>query len=56
MVTPWLDDYRTVFGGVIGPDDQRVVNDIIAGDRMISIVIDGDYSELTKDYKDQLER
>jgi len=56
VATPWLDNRHTVFGEVVGPEDQRVVNSISVGDKIKTVVIDGDYSELAADYKDQLER
>ncbi len=54
--TPWLDDHHTVFGEVIGHEDQKVVNNIVVGDRIKTIIIEGDYSNLAEDYKDQLAR
>ena len=44
--TPWLDDKHTVFGEVISDADQKVVNQIAQGDKIISIVIEGDIAEL----------
>lgn len=46
--TPWLDDNHTVFGEVVSADDQAVVNKIAQGDKIISIAIEGDASELLK--------
>jgi peptidyl-prolyl cis-trans isomerase B (cyclophilin B) len=53
--TPWLDNKHTIFGEVVDKKDQKVVDSIIAGDKIVSIAIDGDYSELAERYKDQLE-
>ncbi len=54
VATPWLDNKHTVFGQVVGQQDQDVVNSIAAGDKIDSITIKGDYSKLAEDYKDQL--
>ena len=35
--------------------DQKVVNSIVAGDKMNAVVIEGDYSALAEQYKEQLE-
>jgi peptidyl-prolyl cis-trans isomerase B (cyclophilin B) len=44
--TPWLDGKHTVFGEVISDVDMNVVNQIAQGDKIRSIVIEGDISEL----------
>ena len=38
--TPHLDGIHTVFGRVVGPEDQRVVNAIAGGDRIVKVTID----------------
>ncbi len=53
--TPWLDDKHTIFGAVVDAKDQKVVNSIVAGDKMNAVVIEGDYSALAEQYKEQLE-
>jgi peptidyl-prolyl cis-trans isomerase B (cyclophilin B) len=40
--TPWLDNKHTVFGKVLGEEDQEVVNSIARGDEIVSITIEGD--------------
>jgi peptidyl-prolyl cis-trans isomerase B (cyclophilin B) len=42
IATPWLDGKHTVFGKVVGPEDQAVVDAIGQGDTIESIVIEGD--------------
>ena len=44
--TPWLDGKHTVFGEVMSDADQNVVNKIVQGDKIRSITIEGDISEL----------
>jgi peptidyl-prolyl cis-trans isomerase B (cyclophilin B) len=41
VATPWLDGKHTVFGEVLGADDQAVVNAITGGDTIETIAIDG---------------
>jgi len=54
--TPWLDGRHTIFGRVKGPEDQKVVNSIVAGDKITSIDIQGDYKDLAAKYKDQTDK
>ncbi len=44
--TPWLDGKHTVFGEVMNDADQNVINKIVQGDKIRSITIEGDISEL----------
>jgi len=53
--TPWLDNKHTIFGRVVDEKDQTVVNNIVAGDKIDSITIKGDYSKLAEEYKAQLD-
>jgi peptidyl-prolyl cis-trans isomerase B (cyclophilin B) len=53
--TSWLDGKHSVFGEVVGEEDQQVVNRIATGDRIASITIAGDYSALAEKHKDKLE-
>jgi len=40
--TPWLDNRHSVFGAVIGDEDQQVINSIVQGDEMKVVTIKGD--------------
>ncbi len=53
--TPWLDGKHSVFGKVVGPKDQDVVNSISNGDEIETILIEEDTTDLftkTKKYID----
>lgn len=51
VATPWLDDHHSVFGEVESDADQEVVNRILEDDKILSITIEGDVSELLTDEK-----
>jgi peptidyl-prolyl cis-trans isomerase B (cyclophilin B) len=53
--TPWLDDHHTVFGQVCAKEDQKVVDSIAQGDRIDTIEIQGDTSEVLAEMKDQVD-
>jgi peptidyl-prolyl cis-trans isomerase B (cyclophilin B) len=53
--TPWLDNKHSIFGEVVDAKDQQVIDSIVAGDKINSIKIEGDYSALAEQYKDQLD-
>jgi peptidyl-prolyl cis-trans isomerase B (cyclophilin B) len=46
VATPWLDGKHTVFGEVASQIDLDVVNQIAQGDKIRSVLIEGDISEL----------
>lgn len=52
--TPWLNGKHTVFGSVIGPEDQKTVNSIRQGDKIESIAIEGDTDALYAQVSDKL--
>jgi len=54
--TPWLDGKHTVFGEVVSGADQDVVNQIAQGDKIHSIMIEGDISELMESVKPMLDQ
>jgi peptidyl-prolyl cis-trans isomerase B (cyclophilin B) len=54
--TPWLDGKHTVFGEVASDDDQIVVNKIAQGDKIKSIVIEGDIAELMVKVKPMIDK
>jgi peptidyl-prolyl cis-trans isomerase B (cyclophilin B) len=54
--TPWLDGKHTVFGAIVGPEDQKVVDSIRGEDKIESITIGGDTSALFAKEKDKLDK
>ena len=44
--TPHLDDAHTIFGTVVGAEDQKIVDSIEQGDKIISVTISGDAEAL----------
>ncbi|MBS0486517.1 MAG: peptidylprolyl isomerase, partial [Proteobacteria bacterium] len=54
--TPWLDGKHTVFGRVLGPADQAVVDAIRGGDTIESITIVGDTAALFEKMKTRVEQ
>jgi peptidyl-prolyl cis-trans isomerase B (cyclophilin B) len=56
VATPWLDGKHTVFGEVVSDADQKVVNQIAQGDKIISVTIEGDISELMENVSLMIEK
>ena len=54
--TPWLDGKHTVFGEVVSDADQKIVNQIAQGDKIISVTIEGDVSELMENVSLMIEK
>jgi peptidyl-prolyl cis-trans isomerase B (cyclophilin B) len=46
VATPWLDGKHTVFGEVIGGDDQKVVDQVRGSDKINKVTIEGDAASL----------
>jgi peptidyl-prolyl cis-trans isomerase B (cyclophilin B) len=44
--TPWLDGKHSVFGEVVGPEDQAVVNQIAGDDTIKKVIVEGDVDAL----------
>lgn len=53
--TNWLDQKHTVFGEVVGREDQEVVNRIRQGDKIHRITVEGDPSTLMTKIQPRLE-
>ncbi len=56
VATPHLDGKHTVFGRVVGPADQEVVNAIAGGDGMKKVTIEGDSAALLEKMADDVAR
>lgn len=56
VATPWLDGKHTVFGEVMSDVDQDVVNQIAQGDKIRSIIIEGDISELMESIQPTIDK
>ena len=54
--TPWLDGKHSVFGAVVGPDDQKIVDSIRGDDKIESITIGGDTSALFAKEKSNIDQ
>lgn len=53
--TAWLDGKHAVFGAVESDADMKVVNSIVQGDKIKTITIEGDTSDLMEQTKDKVE-
>jgi len=52
--TPHLDGKHTVFGAVVGAEDQKVVNSIVKGDKIEKMVVTGDTAPLLEKEKGRI--
>ena len=52
--TPWLDGKHSVFGEVVGGDDQKVVNAIRQGDTIERVAVEGDVDALMAAQADRI--
>ncbi len=55
VATPWLDGKHTVFGEVIGDEDQQVVNAIRGGDKIHAVTLSGAVEALLENQREHVE-
>ena len=53
--TPWLDDAHTIFGEIVGEEDQVVVDSIDQGDTIESISVEEDIAPILAAVGDRLD-
>ena len=56
IATPWLDGKHTVFGEVMGPEDQKLVNAVRGDEKIQSIRIEGDVDALLQGQAAHIQR
>lgn len=54
--TPWLDGKHSVFGEVVGPEDQAVVNQIAGDDLIEKVTVEGDVDALLEKQSAQVSK
>lgn len=52
--TPWLDGKHSVFGEVVGPEDQKVVDAIQQDDTVEKVTVEGDVDALLAAHADRV--
>lgn len=52
--TPHLNGKHTIFGAVVSDADQKIVNSIAKGDKIIKMEVTGDTAPLLKKYADRI--
>ena len=55
VATPWLNGKHSVFGAVVGEEDQKVVDAIAQGDSIKQVTIEGDYSDVLAGNKEHVD-
>ncbi len=53
--TPWLDQKHTVFGMIVGNEDRKVVDSIANDDKILNIIIEGNYSKVMAKAKSKVD-
>ncbi|HEX7111678.1 MAG TPA: peptidylprolyl isomerase [Mizugakiibacter sp.] len=56
VATPWLDGKHTVFGAVLGAEDQAVVDAIRQGDTIEKVTIEGDVDAVLAQVGDRVQQ
>ena len=53
--TKWLDGNHTIFGEVVGEEDQNVVNSIAQGDTILEVTVNGDPADLLEITRERID-